>query len=147
MYFYNFLYKFDIVQIFCFPSEFSHLSVTLSLYLFELLLDLTLNAFLFSDEVISQKYYNNGNLLLITSNLLSLASNIISSFIVFITSYLVKYENLFNNKTKNFNFLFFSIPYWIILHILSIHILCNLSKSTRKFIYKLYYRISMGVRI
>ena len=104
MYFSNFLYKLDIVQIFCFASEFSHLSVTLSLYLFELLLDLTLNAFLFSDEVISQKYYNNGSLLLITSNLLSLASNIISSFIVFITSYLVKYEILLEaavKETKN----------------------------------------------
>ena len=104
MYFSNFLYKLDIVQIFCFASEFSHLSVTLSLYLFELLLDLTLNAFLFSDEVISQKYYNNGNLLLITSNLLSLASNIISSFIVFITSYLVKYEIILEaavKETKN----------------------------------------------
>ena len=104
MYFSNFLYKLDIVQIFCFASEFSHLSVTLSLYLFELLLDLTLNAFLFSDEVISQKYYNNGSLLLITSNLLSLASNIISSFIVFITSYLVKYEIILEaavKETKN----------------------------------------------
>ena len=104
IYFSYFLFKLDIFQLFCYPSEFSHVSITLSLYLFELLLDLTLNALLFSDEIISQKYYNNGKLLLITSNILSLASNIISSFVVFITAYLVKYEMIFEtavNEIKN----------------------------------------------
>ena len=92
--------KLDIIQIIFFPNEFSHLSVTLSLYLFELLLDLTLNALLFSDEVISQKYYNNGELLLITSNILSIASNIISSFIICITEYLIKYEITLETAVK-----------------------------------------------
>ena len=100
MYFSYFLFKIDIVQIFCYANEFSHISVTLSLYLFELLLDLTLNALLFSDEVISQKYYNNGELLLITSNMLSLASNFISSFIVFILHSLVKYELILETAVK-----------------------------------------------
>ena len=100
MYFSYFLFKIDIVQIFCYANEFSHISVTLSLYLFELLLDLTLNALLFSDEVISQKYYNNGELLLITSNMLSLASNFISSFIIFILHSLVKYELILETAVK-----------------------------------------------
>ena len=100
MYFSYFLFKIDLVQLFCNSSEFSHLSVTLSLYLFELLLDLSLNALLFSDEVISQKYYNNGQLLLITSNLLSLASNFISALVALITQYLVKYEMLLEAAVK-----------------------------------------------
>ena len=87
--------RFEIIQIIFFPKEFSHKSVTLSLYLYELLLDLTFNSLLFSDEVISQKYYNNGNLLFITSQILSISSNIISCFLVYITSYLVNYYSAF----------------------------------------------------
>ena len=116
--------RIDAIQIIFFPNEFSHFSVTLSLYLFELLLDLTLNALLFSDEVISQKYYNNGELLLITSNILSIASNIISSFIIFITQYLIKYEITLETaikETKNSNIflrIFIKIYRFIITKIL-----------------------------
>jgi hypothetical protein len=116
--------RIDAIQIIFFPNEFSHFSVTLSLYLFELLLDLTLNALLFSDEVISQKYYNNGELLLITSNILSIASNIISSFIIFITQYLIKYEITLETaikETKNPNIflrIFIKIYRFIITKIL-----------------------------
>ena len=91
--------KFEIVQIIFYPKEFSHKSLTLSLYLYELLLDLTFNALLFSDDIISQKYYNNGELLFITSQILSISSNVISCFLVYITSYLINYYLVFETAT------------------------------------------------
>ena len=111
--------KFEIVEIIFSPKEFSHKSITLSLYLYELLLDLTFNALLFSDDVISQKYYNNGNLLFITSQILSISSNVISCFIIFITSYLVNYYPVLEaaaietNNSKKFLKIFINI-YWFI---------------------------------
>ena len=91
--------KFEIVQIIFYPKAFSHKSLTFSLYLFELLLDLTFNALLFSDDIISQKYYNNGELLFITSQILSISSNVISCFLVYITSYLINYYPVFETAT------------------------------------------------
>ena len=114
-----FIGKFEIVQIIFSPKEFSHKSLTLSLYLYELLLDLTFNALLFSDDVISQKYYNNGNLLFITSQILSISSNVVSCFIIFITSYLVNYYPVLEaaaietNNSKKFLKIFINI-YWFI---------------------------------
>ena len=99
MFFTYFKSQIQIIQIVFFPKQFSHRSITFSLYLYELLLDLTFNALLFSDDVISQKYYNNGNLLFITSQILSISSNVISCFIVYITSYLVNYYAIFEAAT------------------------------------------------
>ena len=87
-----FYVKLKTIQIMLYKKEFSHISITLSFYLFEILLDLTINSLLFSDEVISQKYYNNGELLFITTNILSISSNIISYFILLYT------EKLINNN-------------------------------------------------
>ena len=95
--------KLDIVQIIFYPQQFSHVSVSLSLYLYELLLDLTFNALLFSDDVISQKYYNNGNLLFITSNILSIMSNVVSSFIVYVIEYLVNYHDVLETAKEETN--------------------------------------------
>ena len=50
-------------------------------YILSLLIDLFLNAFLYTDEVVSNKYHNNGQLDLIVSLTLSILSNIISSII------------------------------------------------------------------
>ena len=115
--------KFEIIQIIFYPKEFSHKSLTLSLYLYELLLDLTFNALLFSDDIISQKYYNNGNLLFITSQILSISSNVISCFIVFITSYLINYYSVFEAATlegknlKKFYKIFINVFWFINLKI------------------------------
>ena len=86
--------KLEIIQIFFYPREFSHKSLTFSLYLFDLLLDLTINSLLFSDDIISQKYYNNGELRLFTTNLLSISSNIICNFILFLTGKLINYYDI-----------------------------------------------------
>ena len=86
--------KLDLIQIFFYPKEFEHFSLSLTLYLYELLIDFTLNAILFSDDVISQKYYNNGNLLFITSNILSIISNIFSCFLAKLVEFLVNYSEI-----------------------------------------------------
>ena len=92
--------KLEIIQILFFPKEFSHKSLTLSLYLFDLLLDLTINSLLFSDDVISQKYYDNGELKLLTTNILSITSNIISNFILFLTEKLIDYYDILIDISK-----------------------------------------------
>ena len=50
-------------------------------YILSLLIDLFLNAFLYTDEVVSNKYHNNGQLDIIVSLTISLLSNIINSII------------------------------------------------------------------
>ena len=50
-------------------------------YILSLLIDLFLNAFLYIDEVVSNKYHNKGKLDLIVSLTLSILSNIINSII------------------------------------------------------------------
>jgi hypothetical protein len=50
--------KIEILKIFYYRNEVMHLSLSISIYLFSLLLDLTLNCFLYSDDVVSEKYHN-----------------------------------------------------------------------------------------
>ena len=72
-------------------NPYVHISISLSLYVFELCVDLTFNCLLFTDDVVSQKYNNKGSLKLFTSFSLSLMSNIISSVLVFLIGKLADY--------------------------------------------------------
>ena len=103
--------KIELVQIIFYPKEFDHFSLALSLFLYELLIDFTLNALLFSDDIISQKYYNNGNLLFITSNILSIASNIFSSLYIYLIEFLVNYNDILDaaKQETNSEILFYKI--------------------------------------
>jgi len=92
--------KIQIIQLSLYSQEFSHKSLTLPLYLFDLLLDVTINALLFSDDIISQKYYNNGQLKMITSNLLSISSIIISNIILYFARILINNCEIFNMIVK-----------------------------------------------
>ena len=74
-----------------YKNPYSHFSLTISIYLFELLLDLTMNCFLYSDDVVSEKYNNDGRISMITSFSLSISSNIISSIITYIITQLTNY--------------------------------------------------------
>ena len=67
-----------IIAIFYYKNPLVPLSLTISIYFFESLLDLVLNCFLYTDDYISEKY-KNGGLKFITSLFLSFMSNIISS--------------------------------------------------------------------
>ena len=64
------------LNLFFYINPYSHFSLTFAIYLFELLLDLTMNCFLYTDEVASEKYHNDGQLTLLTSLSLSLIANI-----------------------------------------------------------------------
>jgi len=99
--FLSFFYlKIKTIQILFFRNEFTHFFLSFSFYIFEILLDITINSLLFSDDVISQKYYNNGKLLFITENILSIASNIVSSFILSVTEKLMNQNLVLDNITK-----------------------------------------------
>jgi len=89
------------LNLFLYRNPYSHLSLTISIYLFELLLDLTMNCFLYTDDVVSEKYHNNGELSMITSLSLSFISNIVSSIIVFIISKLTNYAEIIDAIIKD----------------------------------------------
>ena len=89
-----------ILNIYFYRSQYSHFSLTISIYLLESLLDLTMNFLLYSDDVVSEKYNNNGELSTITSLTLSLISNIVSSLIIFIISKLVDYIEIVESILK-----------------------------------------------
>ena len=84
--------KIEIINIFYYRDENVHLSLSLSIYIFSLLLDLTLNCFLYTDDVVSEKYHNNGELEFFTSLSLSFMSNIFSGIIVYIIAKLTQYS-------------------------------------------------------
>ena len=59
-----------------------------------------MNCFLYSDDVVSEKYHNNGSLSWFTSFSLSIISNIISSIITSIISNLTDYSEIFESIIK-----------------------------------------------
>ena len=89
------------LSMFFYKNPFSHFSLILSIYLFELLLDLTMNCFLYTDDIVSEKYHNDGQLTMFTSLSLSFISNIVSSIIVFIISKLTNYVEIIEAILKN----------------------------------------------
>ena len=86
--------KIEIINIFYYKNESVHLSLTLSIYISSLLLDLTLNCLLYTDEEISEKYHNDGKLEFFTSISLSFFANIISGIIMFIVIKLTEYASI-----------------------------------------------------
>lgn len=100
-----------IISIFYYKNQLVHLSLTTSIYLFESLLDLTINCFLYTDDYVSEKY-KNGNLKFITSILLSLMSNIFSSIITYYVVGLVEFTELLEmimNQIVNKKYYFYNI--------------------------------------
>ena len=93
-------HEIQIVEIFYYKHPFTHLSITLSIYVFELCLDLTLNCLLYTDNVVSEKYNNNGSIGFFTSLSLSFMSNIFASIIAFIVGKLANYEDVFEYIMK-----------------------------------------------
>ena len=60
-----------------------------------------MNCFLYTDDVVSEKYNNNGEISMFTSLSLSIISNIISSIVVFIITKLVNYVEVMEAILKN----------------------------------------------
>ena len=96
-----FINEIEILNLFLYRNPYSHYSLSISIYLHELLLDLTMNCFLYTDDIVSEKYHNNGQLSMITSLSLSIMSNIISSIIVYIISKLTNYCDIIEAIIKN----------------------------------------------
>ena len=82
-----------IISIFYYRHPYAHLSIVLSQYIFELCLDFFLNSFLYTEDVISEKYNNNGSIRFFTTLSLSFISNIISSIIAYFLSKLAEYAD------------------------------------------------------
>ena len=100
------------LNLYFYKNPYSHFSLDISIYLFELLLDLTMNCILYSDDVVSEKYNNNGELSMVTTLTLSIVSGVISSFIVFIISYLVNYVEIIEaiiNNVKDKKYYYFNV--------------------------------------
>ena len=87
--------KIDIIDMFFYSNPYVHLSISITLYIFSFLLDVTLNCFLYTDDAVSEKYHNNGHLETATSLLLSFMSNIFSSIICYIVETLSNYSDAF----------------------------------------------------
>ena len=86
-------HEIKIINIFYYRHPYEHLSIILSEYIFELCLDLTLNSLLYTEDVISEKYNNNGSIRFFTTLSLSFISNIISSIICYFLSKLTEYAD------------------------------------------------------
>ena len=97
-------HEIKIIDIFYYKSPFSHLSLILSIYIFEMCLDLTLNCLLYNDNVVSQKYNNNGNIKFFTSLSLSFMSNIFASIIGFIVGQLADYSQVLEIIVRDASF-------------------------------------------
>ena len=97
----NFISKIDLIEIIFYPKPYNILFVTLSGYLFSLMIDFTLNALLFNEDVLSQKYHSGNNKLnFALSELLSIISNIIGNIFAYCILKLTNYSDAFELVEK-----------------------------------------------
>ena len=87
--------RMDLINILFIPGDEFKL-IIISQYISSLLVNFFFNALLFSTEVISYKYHNNGELDFLLTLLLSIISNIITSVIIFYSSYSKKIVEKFD---------------------------------------------------
>ena len=99
-----FLKQTEIIRMFCFPNDFEIFPISLSVFLFFVASDYTMNALLFSDDIISERYDNNGSLSPLTTYTLTILSNILGSIISIIaiklTSFASPLELLLRERMK-----------------------------------------------
>ena len=95
--------KIEIISILFFPEEFTHRSILLAVYTLDFLFSFFMNAFLYTDDVVSEKYHNNGQLDLYTTLFLSITSNIVSSIIMYYIKILVAFREYLVVLVKDVN--------------------------------------------
>ena len=93
--------KIEIISILFYPEEFTHKSLTLCIYTLDFLFSFFINALLYTDDVVSEKYHNNGQLNLLTTLFLSLASNIISFLIMHVIKKIAEYNEYLSRMVKD----------------------------------------------
>ena len=84
----------EIIKVFFFSGDFDLLPISLSLFLFSIASDYTMNALLFSDDVISERYHNQGELNPLTTYALSFLSNLLGCLISYIAVKLTSFTTL-----------------------------------------------------
>ena len=87
--------KVELISTLFFPEPFDIYSITVSVYLLSLLIDFTFNALMYTDDVVSQKYSNEGKLAFYTSFILSSLSNIITFIIMKVIRKFTQYSFAF----------------------------------------------------
>ena len=93
--FYTFLIgKLEFINIFCNSNKIK--IMLFAEYILSLLINFFFNALLYSDEVVSHKYHNNGQLDFLVSLVLSIISNIVTS----ILCYFLKYSTGIDEKIE-----------------------------------------------
>ena len=93
--FYSFIIdKLELISIFCNDTVIK--AILFSEYILALLINFFFNTLLYSDEVVSNKYHNNGKLDFIVSLVLSIISNIVTS----ILGYYLKYSRGIEERIK-----------------------------------------------
>ena len=120
--------KIDILNLITSNEVFKEIEICQ--YILSLMIDFFFNTLLYSDEIISQKYHNNGNLEFIVSLILSLSSNIITAIIIYFLEFLDKLREIFEDickirKEDEYLFAFGKFIKYIKLRI-SIFILCEI---------------------
>ena len=70
--------KIEIIALLFYPEEFTYFPYTISMYILGFFFGFFMNSILYTDDVVSEKYHNNGELNFFTTIFLSLASNFIS---------------------------------------------------------------------
>ena len=93
--------KIDILNLITSNEVFKEIEICQ--YILSLLIDFFFNTLLYSDEIISQKYHNNGKLEFIVSLILSLSSNVITAIIIYFLKLSDKLSEIFEDicKIKN----------------------------------------------
>ena len=96
----TFIIKINLIQLCFYPEEFTSKSITVNIFILSCFLELFINSILYTDEIISRKYHNNGELEFFTSIFLSIVSNIVCSFLSFIIKKFTQYHLLFTLMKK-----------------------------------------------
>ena len=109
----NFIFiKIDLFSLFICGNLFK--SILICQYLLSLLLDFFFNTLFYSDDIVSHKYHNNGNLDYIVTFGLSIASNIIIAIIthfIEVTNILEERLELVHEIRKEYKYLYASNKY------------------------------------
>ena len=92
--------QFSIVNIIFYHNEYDSIPINIINILFALSSDFTMNAILFSDDIISQRYHNGGELNYSTTIMLTVLSNVLSYIISMIPAKLTNFSNCLEIYTK-----------------------------------------------
>jgi hypothetical protein len=156
----SFLSKVDIIRIIFFPKQYDILYIAISSFLFSIIVDFTINALLFSDVILSQKYKSGNNQLrFITSELLSIFADILGSIFCFFLTRLINFsiplemlqkEIKFNDKIIKYVvkaeriirirlFIYFTLQFlFLCFFMYYIIIFCSLYKYSQYALFKSY---------